>query len=225
MASITPIIATQDTEQSTSSSSPTDASCTTSALANGVDYLVRYTANIGGDNTSTVPAIRLVHGSDVLADVAAEGRGLSNHWDSCQCQGYAKVTGNGTDTLKFQFWSTDGNYCFAGAMAIVAIPLTDLTENSDYWHSGTNSATYEVSGASTSWETLRSQAFTLPDAGDYLVLMSAEGQPSNSGNSNERMRLRWLVDSTYLCPTDVGGVGNSEEWEDNVDTWDYSVAT
>lgn len=226
MASITPITAFQDTEQSTSSTTPVDANCETSALSNGVDYLIIYTGNVGGGATSEQPRMQLLFGSTVLGWVSGEGRGLDNHWDGAQCSGFRKVTGNGTDTLKFQIWcGLSGDLTYAGAMAIIAIPLTELTENTDYWFSGTNSGTDEVTDASTSWETWRSQAFTLPASGDYLVLMSGECQAENSGGGQaDSWGARYYVDSTEIVPMDTG-TGHNQEWEDDTDYDSVTVAS
>lgn len=224
MATITPIIAQYDTIENTTSTSYVDTSCETVALDNGVNYFVRYYGNVGSNNTSDVPKMRLLHGAAVVGEVGAEGRGNSANNDSTQCQGYAYVTGDGSSTLKFQFM-TSGNTAYVGAMIIAATPLTLLTSTSDYWYSGTDSASNEVTDASASWETLRSQAFTLPDAGNYLVLMSCEAQASSNGGTSDAHMTRFYVGSTELCPTDSAGVGYLQEWEDDTD-WDgISMAT
>lgn len=215
MASITPIIATQDTPQNDNTDTWVDCNCETSALANGVDYFVAYYGNCGSDSTSAVPLMRFVFGSTVIGDTGDEGRGNDGHWDNSECTGYAKITGNGTDTLKFQM-NSNGYTVYTGAMHIMAMRLTGyITEGVDYWYSGTNDSGNEVSDASTTWETLRSQAFTLPDAGDYLVFMSAEMQAGDSDSADSAWKLRFYVDTTEICPTDSADEGYLEEWEDD----------
>lgn len=211
---ITPIIATQDTTQNTTSQTYVDVACETSELEDGVEYLVIYRASTGGSDTDAKPEMQLLFGATTLAEVASEGRGLGQHWDSTQCSGFCRVTGNGTDTLKFQLRSIDAlDTVYAGAMKIVAIPLTEFgTEDSDFFEDGTNSGTNEVTNAATgSWTTVRTVNFTLPETGDYLVLMAVEGQPGDSVNTTAAM-VRFRGDGATL------GSEFHQEWED-ADDW------
>ncbi len=220
MASITPITASQDTEQSTGSTSYVSANCETAALADGVVYFIAYRGNAGGSDTSAEPSLRLLHGSTTIGEMRAEGRGLSNHWDSSQCSGYTVITGNGTDTLAFEMAAPLGsNTTFAGAMSIKAMPLTDLVLNSDYWFSGTDAATLEVTDATVDgWDTQRGLDFTLPDDGDYLVFMSHEAAPSDIGATANAALSRFRVGGTTI------GSEYLHEWEDNTDFSSVQIA-
>lgn len=220
---ITPITAYQDTQQSTTSSL-TDDNCETGVLANSIDYLVLYCGNFGSSTTSNVGGIGVWHGSTELSEGQGEGAGTNTHWASIQTQGNLIVTGNGTDTLKYRFGVGSGTG-YIGSMGIVAIPLTDLVEGTDYWHSGVASSdTPEVTNTSLSGETVRIVEFTVPDAGDYIVLMSVEGNPASSGGSaSNASRVQFLLDSTTeICPTETG-IGVLQEWEDNLQ-WDNFAA-
>lgn len=162
-ASITPITAFQDTQQITSEITLQPANCETAALSNGVKYLVIYCGNHGGYDTSAVSELVLEHGSTVIARGVGEGRGLYFHWDTGQTSGYYIVTGNGTDTLRFRFRCvTSSDTAYVGAMAIIAIPLTDLTENTGYFQSVSNTEDVVSNAAVGSWTTLSSQVFNLP---------------------------------------------------------------
>jgi hypothetical protein len=223
MANITPIIAIQDTVQNTAQTTWQDASCETSALADGVEYLVIHCGNMGGDATSAEIEAQLLLGSTQIGYGASEGRGTSNNFDGGQINGYKRVTGNGTDTLKYQFdVITSGDTAYIGAMAIIAIPLTELTENTDFWHSGTNSSSNEVTNASTSGETLRTYSPTLPETGDYLILMSAECTPGSGGTA---YGLRASADGTDICQTDTSTYGWREEYETDTDWMNQAWCT
>lgn len=358
---ITPITAYQDTEQSTGSASA-DASCTTAALADGVEYLVIYGGNFGGSSATNEPGLALRFGGYTgtkIAEGNGEGNGAGAHWTSGVCNGVVKVVGDGSSTLAFSFGLYAGTgTAYTGAMSIIAIPLTDLVEGTDYWYYGTTGETLEVTDASLTWETLRTSAnagvnenlsiaatadashdagvgytpdlandddwtttrwaaggsvtdptwlemdfgsqktfdsitfkeaqydridgyqcqyydgttwyditgasgttvganvtvthnfnpvsgtkcriymdghaagpsiwefavygpdgsgWTLPVNGDYLVIMNAEGQPSDAGAIANAAKIRYYIDSTEFCPTETG-VGQLEEWEDN-DDW------
>jgi hypothetical protein len=223
VSGITPICVSQDEEQSTTSTSYVDADCETEVLASGVDYLVIYCGNLGDTGTSGRAYMQLLHGSTAIGYAAGEGSGLGVHGACGQIQGYALATGNGTDTLKFQFRTVSAT-AYAGAMSIIAIPLTELTEGIDYWFDGTSSSTLEVQDASTSWETLRSANFSIPDSGDYLVLMSCEGRPNGASNTTAS-RTRYLIESTYIAETEAGGVGTIVEWEWDGDYNNHAMAT
>lgn len=223
MANIVPIIAVQDTPQSTSSTTMVDANCETSVLANGVDYLVIVCGNHGGSDTSCVSAAQILFGSTVIGYSASEGRGTALHADSTQLNGFKKVTGNGTDTLKIQFQCiTSSDTAYIGAMAIIAIPLDDLTLNTDYWFTGSNSSGWEQEDPS-SWTTLKTMSPTLP-ADDYLILMSAEAS-SPTTTASDGYNIRGIADGSYICETEGSGYGWTEEPEDTNDVFNISWLT
>ena len=199
-----------------------DTYCKTDPLDNGIEYLVLYYANIGGSSATAVPSLQLVYGSDQIAHVQDSGKGTSNHWDSVQCQGFARVLGNGSDFLKFQFWTeTSGDTAYVGAMTIVAIPIVSMEEDVSYRYSGSNDSSIEISNASSSWEELRSYTFYTPDSGDYLVLMGAEAQANDSNGSDyyDRWRLRCFVDSTPLANS------GEESWKCDGSWGSYEIVT
>lgn len=219
MASITPILYFNNTETSTSATSETDISRKTSALANGVDYLVLYYGNCGGSDTSAEPRLALRFGptgtltsGTELAQVNGEGRGTSDHWDSVQCQGICEVTGDGTNVLGFTAWDSLGsNTTYVGAVAIIAIPKTDFPSGS-YYFGGTNSGADELTNASTSaMEDVRSETFNLDEDADYLILMSYE-VASQGFTTSHGYVAEFTVDGTQMNPIDY-----REEWEDSSD--------
>jgi len=218
--SITPITAYQDTEQVTMSGTAVSANCTTAALADGIEYFVFYCGNFGGSTSSNTGALQFNLGSTIIGYAQGEGLSFNFHTSIKQCMGGRKVTGNGTDTLSFSFFANSGTV-FAGAMAIIAIPLTDLVENTDYWHSGTNSPDFELSDAVSSWEPLRqitTTAFDVPVTGDYLVFPSCEGRPTSaSGNGGDRTRVRFSIDGSFITAGDDSVPQFVAEWEDNID--------
>jgi hypothetical protein len=216
--SITPITAFQDTQQSTSSASLVDANCETSVLSNGVDYLVIYCGNVGSDNNAAHVELVLKYGTTTIARCTAEGTDQTavRHCAAGACQGYYIVTGDGTSTLKFQFRCLNGYTAYAGAMGIVAIPLTALTQNLDYWYSISN--TENIITNPSTWTDLASQTWNLPETGNYLVLMSAEGG-CNGGNEANGPMVRFQLNGETL------GSEYTEEWEDNLDNMNFAKAT
>ena len=216
---ITPITAFQDTQQSTSSTSLVDANCETSALSNGVNYLVIYCGNIGGNDNGAHVELVLIFGATTIARCTAEGTDQTTvlHVAAGALHGYYIVTGDGTSTLKFQFRCiTSLDTAYAGAMGIVAIPLTELTQNSDYWYSVSN--TEDVVTNPSTWTNLASQTWSLPETGNYLILMSAEGGCDGSSTSDAPM-VRFQLNGATL------GSEYMEEWEDNVDNMNFAKAT
>lgn len=222
MAKITPITATQDTVQTTTANADADASCETSALANGVDYCVIYCGNMGSSGTGAKPNLSLRLGGTSgtkIAEGVDEGLGNSTHYGGGQCAGATKVTGNGSDTLAFTFGYNNPTTTYAGAMSIAAIPLDNLTEDEDWFWDGDNSSTEEVTNAVSTWETQRSVTWNLPETGDYLIIMSNEAKASNRTTSatGYASRTRYYVGATELQPTETGE-GHIREWEDP-DVW------
>ena len=231
MASIVPIPATQNTEQSVSAASgEVNLNCDTAALEDGVVYLIDYTGNHGGSDTSAVSQMRLRFGSTVLTGTeygnsVGEGRGLDNHWDSGHCCGWALVTGDGSSKLGFTGLSvTSGDTAYFGAMSILAWPITDfevLFEDSSSNPTHTNSATAEQTDVSTSGFTdIRSQDVTV-EAGDYLVLMSVECFGMSSEGST-RHNTHFVVDGTELCFDTTNHF--REELEDTRDRFNMRIA-
>jgi hypothetical protein len=222
MAEITPIYARQNTEQTTTSTTYVDASCETAALTDGVDYLVMYRGNTGASASTSVSKMRLVHDTDVIAEMIAESGFEANHYSSAECQGYARVTGDGVATLAFEFAVSAGTG-YAGSMSIVAVPLDQLVENHDFFYSGTNSATLEVDNASFSvWVEQRSATFAIGETGDYLILMSSEGSPAASGGGvGNAARVRWRHDSADLFPVAASQYA-LKEWESDGDFFGFA---
>ena len=216
--SITPITAFQDTPQS-GSSALTVANAETAPLANGVPYLVIYSGNHGGSDSSAVSELVLEFGTTVIARGVGEGRGTSNHWDSGQTAGFYLVVGDGTSTLRFRFRCvTSFDTCYAGSMAIIALPLDLLTEGEDYWYEVRNGDSWNVTNAPTgSWTDLLTVPFNLPETGDYIVLMSGEGR-SNNQDPVEAARMRFLANGSVL------GSDYHQEREDDRDSHNFMKA-
>ena len=224
MAALVPIVASQDTAQTVSSTTYTDASCETAALSNGVQYAVLFRGNAGVASNKDRAKLRILHGATVIGEKESEGSNDGPQSTADQCQGARLITGDGTSTLKFQHASTVANkVTTSGSMSIVAIPLDLLVEGTDWFFSGTNASANELSNVSvTGWTTLRTVNFTLPDAGDYLVSMSAECNPSTSGSAVNAARVRFLADGAAIFSP--GDTEYQKEWEDGGDWFGYSFA-
>ena len=192
-----PISAFQDSQQNTTSATPVSANCQTAPLNAGVDYLVIYRGSCGNSNATDSGELRLRFGASLdLGYASSEGAAANVHYRGDQCQGFARVTGNGTDSLRFMLNQAGGSTAYAGSMAIIAIPLFELLEGTDYWHSGAATGSVELSAAPTTPAVLRSVTVNLPEAGNYLVMMSCEGNPGTAEAHAARVRceidgLRW----------------------------------
>ncbi len=176
------VFASQDTEQTTTSLTFVDANCETAALDTGVDYLVIYAGNLGSNSTSDT-GMQVLFGGTKIAGAGFAKSALGTfgdvHYNSAYLHGIYKVTGNGTDTVKFQFKSIAATTAYAGAMSITCIPLDDFTENTDWFYAeNTNSDGFDVLNASTTDPasvSLLSSTFNSMGVGNWIFLWSSEG--------------------------------------------------
>jgi hypothetical protein len=177
MALITPIIAVQDTVQSTTSTSYTNIGCETAALANGIKYLVFFHGTTGADTNSRLAFLQLLHGATQIAESGGESFLNANiAYNGPKCVGIAVVVGDGTSTLKFQGKTNAGTGRF-GAMCIVAIPMTLFgTEGVDWYADYTDSTTKVVNDATAGVTTdvLRKTDWDFGASQDWMVFGSYE---------------------------------------------------
>lgn len=235
-----PVLLTSDAliTSSTSTTSTSLQDCATSMQTSGIatDWFVAYRANFGGNDSSQVGEAICLHddASVVLGTAAAESNGGGVHYDGGQLQGFARITTSGLDTVKLQhrnITSSDTNYI--GSRALMAIPLnqffTDdgfggvqseaatLTENADFFYSGTNSATAENTGIGNTWTTVRTVDFDLVSAGDYYVFFSVETTAAG-GSATDGMQARFQIAGTTQCAEFV------REWEDDNDRPNFAYS-
>ncbi len=199
---ITPLIATSNTQESTTSTSmvDTDVLIDGASLQNGVDYLVMYNMGYGVSSTSVVTSVQVVHGSSIIAESSDDGSssGTPESMRAASLSGYHIITGtgNGADDLKIQFLASTAT-AYIGGKTIIAIPLDDLTENTDYWKSISNSEDVVTDAAVGSSTELAGITIDLPQTGDYIVLMSAEGGADTSG-VNDGEQFRAFIDGAQV---------------------------
>jgi hypothetical protein len=226
MATLTTLSVALSTTVTTTSASYVNAAGTaTGVLGSGVDYLVFYRASIANDGSGFEGAARFALGpsgtnvaTTVLGEVISESMAPNLAEDGTELQGVCRVTGNGSDVLKMQLAAPGGSTARIGGVSIVAIDLTPLVEGVDYFFDGTNSGTNEVAGAGGTFGTLRSVNFSLPDAGDYLVFMSAEAIPNASGgSSSDAAQLQPSVAGTTPSPDPNQADGYYRAWAADVD--------
>lgn len=229
------LVDTPSGSTSTTSTSLVDAGCTVS-VASGVqetfDIMVAYRANFGGNDNAQVGEAICLHtdSSVVLGQASAESNGGSVHYSGGQLQGFARVTVNANHNIKLRhrnITSSDTN--FTGSRGIVGIYLAqphdifndgvddfDLphvvtcVENSDFFYSGTNSASAETAAIGNTWTTVRTVDFTLPSAGNYRIFFSAEATMSG-GSATDGAQCRFQIDGT------TQGAEWVREWEDDGD--------
>lgn len=237
------VVSTESTTgSSTTGTSFVDANCTQSIpdLGTGLDYFCAYRTSFGGNDNAQVGALQAIHSGavGVYGEAAGEGAGGSANefWHTGHLQGFARLTVDGTQTVKVQhknITSSDTNY--VGAQSIVLIPLnqhdvidpvdggfltqeTHLNENADYFYSGTNSATAEVSSVGSTWTTARTVDFSIQTAGEYYVFFSVEAAYNASGSTASATCARFQI---------AGTTQSSEwqkEWEDDNDRNNFAYA-
>ena len=143
---ITPIVVSCSPE-STTSTTFVSTTCESTALADGVDYLVVGRAGVAGSDNAAQPHGLLEFGDSSdpggelesialtnleISSVGGQGNGGSAHYSANQIAALALVTGDGSSTLFFSLKSSASDTAYIGAMEIVAVPLTGLTPGADY---------------------------------------------------------------------------------------------
>ncbi|MFH2054820.1 MAG: putative Ig domain-containing protein, partial [bacterium] len=189
------------------------------SLESGKDYLILYSASYGGSGTSTVPQVAVSYGGTIIANGADEGSssGSPEAMRDGSLHGYYYLTADGNSDLRIQ-WSTlsGGGTSYIKGKSLIAIPLETLVEGQDYWYVQQNGAAAEVSTTSAFTDLLTTTA-NLPESGDYLVLMSAEGW-TPSGSTSDGEQFRAVVNST------AQKAAMAKEWEDNNARRSFSYA-
>ncbi len=184
MVTITPLISSSNTQESTSSTSPqnTDVVIDGADLVNGRKYMVMYCCSYGGADFTDEIEVQIEHGSTIIAKSAERGdsTGTPESSRTKSLNGFYIITGDATSALRIKIrCATTGATCYIGGKTLIAIPLHQLTEGSEYWQSTQNGDAAEVSNAATDFSTnLITLTSTLP-AADFLVLMSAEISPGS----------------------------------------------
>lgn len=213
MPAITPIVATNATGGTMSSGTFADASCTTSALTNGVVYLV-----LALSSHSTEGAFPTTSGSEMEARFGTTRYAASsfvgafanfNAGDTANggiLQAAFTVTGDGSSTLNMRVRRVGGSDTVRwGSAQFIAIPLTALTLNTDYWVAeASNSDSSEVIATDATWVTGASGGqlgFTPASSGDYLIVASSEGFISGTLGTQETFRARLRQDATTTIGT------------------------
>lgn len=213
MPAITPIVATNAAGSTTTSSSFVDASCTTAALDNGVVYLVLALAS-----HSTEGAFPTTSGSEMEARFGTTRYALSafvgpfanfNAGDTANggiLQAAFTVTGDGSSTLNMRVRANAGTDTVRwGSAQFIAIPLTALTLNTDYWVAeASNSDSSEVVATDATWVQGAGGgqlSFTPGTTGDYLIVASSEGFISGTIGTQETFRARLRQDATTTIGT------------------------
>jgi len=211
MAQITPIYDIVNTQENdTVDGNSTNCSIAGASLANGVDYLIIYCAGFGGNGTSDEVGVRVEFGATVVARAEDEGSssGSIESQRVHQLSGCFIITGTGSDALTIKYQIHSGT-CYVSGMALIAIPLADLTENTDYFQTMHNSDTAEATSTG-SWTTVRSLTKTFPNS-TYLVIASME-TAMPSGGASGGPGARFQIDTV----TQKGE--STKEWETNNDS-------
>ncbi|HEX9751135.1 MAG TPA: Ig-like domain-containing protein, partial [candidate division Zixibacteria bacterium] len=218
--SITPIFSLSNTQQSTTSATlqNSDVVITAANLQNGQQYLILYSAAYGGSGGATVPEVVVGYGGTTIAAGSDEGssNGTPEAMRDGSLHGYYILTGDGVSDLRIQWRTTNGGTAYITGKSLIAIPLAFLGQNDDYWFAQQNGDAAEVS-TTAAFTDLISTTVNLPQAGDYLVLVSAEGwTPAGSSGNGEAFRT--VINSV------TQKAAMTKEWEDNNARRSFSYA-
>ena len=180
-----------------------------------------YGASTSNDGDAGFCDMRLLHGSAVLSEAGMESSAENQPGSGKKQQGFVRVTGDGTSTLKLQFKNRSGSNARAGGQYIIAVPLDQLDEGVDYFHVGSSAGSDELAGqGSASWSALRNTSAlgAIPD-GQYLILMSCEARFTGSGTATDACMVRARANGAALFPTGEVDECWQVEWEDNTDVF------
>lgn len=208
----TPIILIQDAVQTTTSGTNVVVAGPSANLQSGVDYLVLYSGTMGQDTAGVVTRLQLFVGDERVCD----GRGVTVGGEtdftrannSGQVCGFTVVRGveHNAGPLEWRMRSEPGGGEVArcAALCAIAIPLSTLAEDSDFFYDGLNDSTIQLTDAAIGWsDTIVESTFNLPETGDYLVMMCTEGR-ANTSSTGRAVRVKYLVDGTEIDGTDAG---------------------
>ena len=193
----------EDTEHTSTSTSFADVNCETVALENGVDYLVMYCANHGDSTGTGRSEMQLLHGGTVIALTRSDNNNTisssTTHNRGNRCQGVYTVTGNGTNTLKFQLRnSANTDMVAAGAMGIIAMPTTNFTENTNYFQETQNGDACVACNVSSTFTDILESTFNITEPGDYIYIGSAECNDDRGNSALES--VHFLIDAAVSSP-------------------------
>ena len=151
--SITPVFSHSNVQEVANSTTlqNSDVVITAANLQSGVDYLVFYTVSYGSNGTSNVPEVAVTYGATTIAYGADEGSssGAPEAMRVGSLHGYYVLTGDGISDPRIQFSEVTGASCWIIGKSLVAIPLTDLIVDQDYWYAVQNGDAAEVSTTSS----------------------------------------------------------------------------
>lgn len=198
MPAITPIFATNFVANTGDETAFTDSGCETSALQNGVDYLVFFGASVRNDTDLDYGAdARIVHGSTELCSVRANETfvgGPAGAYGGYPLTGVVVVTGNGTDTLRLQRRRVGGaaaDDVSINGQYIYAIPLSAWADNIHYFY-GENASPL-VTTAAAGFEGVRTVQFVAPLTGTYSFITSCQ-YDSTAGADELNVRVALITD-------------------------------
>jgi hypothetical protein len=197
------LFASQDTIQSTTSTALVNVGCETPPLSAGVEYVIFYSGLVGALQRNRDVELVCTYGSTVIgrANLRTSDQGTTTSGSMLGgfCSGFYKVTGDGSNSVKFQHRGIlSSTNVRTGPLSIVAMPLNDLAEGEDYFYIQQNGDTPTLTDAlELAFQTVVSGSFNIPVTEPYLVLMSVEGT-EDTGVFDRFFRTRFLQNSTVL---------------------------
>lgn len=158
----------------------TGASIADTSFVAGEPYWIVVTAQVGGPTAGQNYKVRLVHGSTAFAESEViDGTGVGGVYVVYQFQTVWTAVSSEAITLQFGLLSSSHTVA-VDQVSILAIQLSDLTENTDYWWAERSTD----DGLSTSPTNGASVTIATPTAGDYLAYSYAQVSQANITTSS-----------------------------------------
>ncbi len=184
-----------DTPATTSSA--TFTTVLTSASLGTDAHLLFYRGNIGLDSSSTSTGdveIQARLAGSVIGFGGGDNIEKLGHQQSAEIAGFKVVDLPGSTAdiqVRSVGASTTAEY---GALGIMSIPLDakGLVENTDYWFDNGSDTEVLISTGDNGIDTRNTFNFTVPETGDYLILLSLEAR------GTREVRVRYRLDGALM---------------------------
>lgn len=221
MPVLSPIFASA--EEVTTTSATFVAAAQSSALTNGVEYLVLVTAgSLAPSSNSTTAEIEVDFGGTQYAISRFQGptNFAPDSATGASIQAMFTVTGDGTSVLEVNHRAEVGGGTVQTSAHIVAIPLTSLASGVDYHLSETDTtAALTNPTAGSGWATSgASVQFTPDETGDWLIIASLEGEFTTGNTATDQMRMRVLATEDPLGTPSTFNLMNNSGTHDGPET-------
>lgn len=208
------IFAFEDTEFTTSSPHTTyNTVLTSSNTVSGVTYLLLYSATAGGVSNSVQVQARIRLGTTEIGTArsrcAGSGSNPEERVNGVQLQGFTIIEGDG-NAFSIQVRNpTNNSSVNMDSASIIAVPLIDALNGTDYFFDVSNDSTIQLENAATAFvggftNVVSSSNFNFSSLGDYILLTSVEADIPG-GIAGEAAQARFIQEGAILEPGTMKG--------------------